>query len=202
MPIVAILILSVSVAIDAFAVSVGGALCDRSGRRVRNACNAALFFGGFQIVMPVIGFFAATLLAGFLAAVDHWIAFLLLALVGGKMIREGILFNPEEEEKKGSEECGCCNCPPDFFAPKALFTPAVATSLDALAVGAGLAFAGNSIWLPALSMGVVTAIISATGVLVGRKLGSLAGERIMIIVGGSAIVLIGLKILLEHLGIL
>ena len=152
--------------------------------------------------MPVIGFFAATLLAGFLAAVDHWIAFLLLALVGGKMIREGILFNPEEEEKKGSEECGCCNCPPDFFSPKALFTPAVATSLDALAVGAGLAFAGNSIWLPALSMGVVTAIISATGVLVGRKLGSLAGERIMIIVGGSAIVLIGLKILLEHLGIL
>jgi len=202
MSLFAILVLSVSVAIDAFAVSVGGALCDRSGRRFRNARNAALFFGGFQILMPVAGYFAATLLAGFLAAVDHWLAFLLLALVGGKMIREGILFNPEEEDKKGSEECGCRDCPPDFFAPKALFAPAVATSLDALAVGAGLAFAGNEIWVPALAMGIVTAVISATGVFVGRKLGTLAGERVMMIVGGSAIVLIGLRILLEHLGVL
>lgn len=199
MPALTILILAVSVSIDAFAVSVGGALSDRSGRRLRNARNAALFFGGFQLLMPLIGYFAATLLAGLVAAVDHWLAFLLLGLVGGKMIREGIRLNPEEEEKKGSEAYGRQT---DFFAPKALFTPAIATSLDALAVGASLAFAGNAIWVPAIAMGLVTALASATGVLLGRKLGMLAGERMMMIIGGSAIMLIGLKILLEHLGIL
>jgi len=197
----AVLIIAVGVSIDAFAVSVGGALCDRSGRRFRNARNAALFFGGFQVLMPVAGYFTAALLAGLVSAVDHWLAFLLLGLVGGKMIREGILFNPGEEGKKAEGDCGRRGCPPDFFAPEALFAPAVATSLDALAVGAGLAFAGNGIWIPALAMGAVTAIASAAGVLLGRKLGTLAGERVMMIAGGAAIVLIGLKILLEHLGV-
>ena len=123
----AVLILAVSVSIDAFAVSVGGALCDRTGRCRRNAVNAAAFFGTFQIVMPLIGYFAATLLAGVVAAVDHWLAFLLLGVVGGKMIYEGIRPESEEERRK---EGGECSCPPDFFAPKALFIPAVATSLD------------------------------------------------------------------------
>ena len=161
--------------------------------------NAAAFFGTFQIVMPLIGYFAATLLAGVVAAVDHWLAFLLLGVVGGKMIYEGIRPESEEERRK---EGGECSCPPDFFAPKALFIPAVATSLDALAVGASLAFAGTGIWLPAAAMGIVTALASASGVLLGRKLGTLAGERIMMAAGGTAIVLIGLKILLEHTGIL
>ncbi len=195
----AVLILAVSVSIDAFAVSVGGALCDRTGRCRRNAVNAAAFFGTFQIVMPLIGYFAATLLAGVVAAVDHWLAFLLLGVVGGKMIYEGIRPESEEERRK---EGGECSCPPDFFAPKALVIPAVATSLDALAVGASLAFAGTGIWLPAAAMGIVTALASASGVLLGRKLGTLAGERIMMAAGGTAIVLIGLKILLEHTGIL
>ena len=195
----AVLILAVSVSIDAFAVSVGGALCDRTGRCRRNAVNAAAFFGTFQIVMPLIGYFAATLLAGVVAAVDHWLAFLLLGVVGGKMIYEGIRPESEEERRK---EGGECSCPPDFFATKALFIPAVATSLDALAVGASLAFAGTGIWLPAAAMGIVTALASASGVLLGRKLGTLAGERIMMAAGGTAIVLIGLKILLEHTGIL
>ena len=185
----AVLILAVSVSIDAFAVSVGGALCDRTGRCRRNAVNAAAFFGTFQIVMPLIGYFAATLLAGVVAAVDHWLAFLLLGVVGGKMIYEGIRPESEEERRK---EGGECSCPPDFFAPKALFIPAVAS----------LAFAGTGIWLPAAAMGIVTALASASGVLLGRKLGTLAGERIMMAAGGTAIVLIGLKILLEHTGIL
>ena len=84
--------------------------------------------------------------------------------------------------------------------PKRFSSPA--TSLDALAVGASLAFAGTGIWLPAAAMGIVTALASASGVLLGRKLGTLAGERIMMAAGGTAIVLIGLKILLEHTGIL
>ena len=195
----AVLILAVSVSIDAFAVSVGGALCDRTGRCRRNAVNAAAFFGTFQIVMPLIGYFAATLLAGVVAAVDHWLAFLLLGVVGGKMIYEGI--RPESEEVRRNEG-GECSCPPDFFVSIALFIPAVATSIDALAVGASLAFAGTGIWLPAAAMGIVTALASASGVLLGRKLGTLAGERIMMAAGGTAIVLIGLKILLEHTGIL
>lgn len=149
--------------------------------------------------MPVIGFFAATMLQSVVASVDHWLAFVLLGLVGGKMIYEAIA---EKEPEKNGDGSPCLNCPPDFFAPKALVVPAVATSLDALAVGAGLAFAGTGIWLPALAMGVVTAAASIAGVLLGTRIGMLAGERVMMIVGGSAIILIGVKILLEHLELL
>ncbi len=185
----AIFILAVSVSIDAFAVSIGGALCSLPEKRFRNAFWAALFFGAFQVIMPVIGYFTATLLADIVQAVDHWLAFLLLGFVGGKMIYEAL-------KKKAEEDCGCA---PDFFAPKALFVPAVATSLDALAVGAGLAFAHTEIWAPAIAMGIVTAIASAVGVLAGKRLGNLAGEKIMLCLGGGAIILIGLKILIEHL---
>lgn len=196
---VEVLLIAVSVSIDALAVSIGGALCDRTGRRLRNAAWAALFFGGFQVIMPVTGFFAATVLQSAVASVDHWLAFGLLGLVGGKMICEAV--NEKEPEKSGDGSPGL-NCPSDFFAPKALVIPAVATSLDALAVGAGLAFAGTGIWLPALAMGVVTAAASIAGVLLGTRIGMLAGERVMMIVGGSAIILIGVKILLEHLELL
>ena len=199
MSVVEVLLIAVSVSIDALAVSIGGALCDRTGRRLRNAAWAALFFGGFQIIMPVIGFFAATMLQSVVASVDHWLAFVLLGLVGGKMIYEAIA---EKEPEKNGDGSPCLNCPPDFFAPKALVVPAVATSLDALAVGAGLSFAGTGIWLPALAMGVVTAAASIAGVLLGTRIGMLAGERVMMIVGGSAIILIGVKILLEHLELL
>lgn len=190
-----VILIAVSVSLDAFAVSIGGALCDRTGRMWRNAAWAALFFGGFQILMPLIGFSAGRLLRDIVAVADHWLAFGLLTLVGGKMIVEGIRFEPEcgRKDEDGEErERG------DFFAPKALLIPAIATSLDALAVGGGLAFAGRGIWVPALAMGVVTALLSATGVLLGRRIGAFAGERAMMIVGGCAIVLIGLKILIEH----
>ena len=199
MSLFAVLILAVSVSIDAFAVSVGGALGDRTGRRWRNACNAALFFGGFQVIMPLAGYFAATLLAGLVEVLDHWLAFVLLGIVGGKMIHEGIR-GEQDEEKAGPESgSGENKSTSDFFAPKALFLPAVATSLDALAVGAGLAFARSPILLPAAAMGVVTAAASLVGVLLGRRLGTLAGERVMLVIGGTAIVLIGLKILIDHL---
>ncbi len=191
-----VLLIAVGVSIDAFAVSVGGALCDRTGRRWRNALWAALFFGSFQVLMPVIGFFAAVLLAGVVASCDHWLAFALLGLVGGKMIYEGV--KPEKPADPG-DPCGCCGKSADFFAPKSLVVPAVATSLDAMAVGAGLAFAGSPILFPALAMGVVTAAASICGVTLGTRLGSLAGERVMAVIGGAAIMLIGLKILLEHL---
>ncbi len=148
--------------------------------------------------MPLLGFAAAALLQNVVRTMDHWLAFALLGFVGGKMIFEGLHKEEVKGGKDGAEPC----CPPDFFAPHALFLPAIATSLDALAVGAGLAFAGSGIWIPALAMGVVTAAASAVGVLIGVRLGSLAGERVMMVIGGCAIVLIGLKILLEHLGVI
>lgn len=216
-----VLLISLSVSIDAFAVSVGGSLCGRSAHRFRDAARAALFFGGFQFLMPVLGYLAAALLAGAVKSLDHWIAFLLLSFVGGNMIRgayekeertpdlpvgiSGTAESGNAQDSSGGEK-GCIPCSSsaesDFFSPRKLFLPAVATSIDALAVGAGLKFAGSGILFPALSMGIATALISALGVLIGGRLASLAGERIMTVVGGSAIILIGFKILLEHLGVL
>ncbi len=194
MSLIAVLLIGVSVSIDAFAVSVGGALCDRTGRRMRNAAWAALFFGGFQFIMPLFGFLAASLLASLVDAWDHWLAFVLLTLVGGKMIYEGVRGDAGEDGN-----CPDCAGKADFFSPRKLLVPAIATSLDALAVGAGLKFAGSTILLPAVVMGISTGLFSIAGVLLGNKLGSLAGERVMTIIGGSAIILIGGKILLEHL---
>lgn len=222
MYILEVLLISLSVSIDAFAVSVGGSLCGRSAHRFRDAARAALFFGGFQCFMPVLGYFAAALLAGAVKSLDHWIAFLLLSFVGGNMIRgayekeertpdlpvgiSGTAESGNAQDSSGGEK-GCIPCSSlssgsDFFSPRKLFLPAVATSIDALAVGAGLKFAGSGILFPALSMGIATALISALGVLIGGRLASLAGERIMTVAGGSAIILIGFKILLEHLGVL
>ena len=103
MSLFAILVLAVSVSIDAFAVSVGGALGDRTGRKWRNALHAALFFGGFQVMMPLIGYFAATQLAGLVEVLDHWLAFVLLGIVGGKMIYEGARGESGEAEAESGE---------------------------------------------------------------------------------------------------
>lgn len=222
MYILEVLLISLSVSIDAFAVSVGGSLCGRSAHRFRDAARAALFFGGFQFLMPVLGYLAAALLAGAVKSLDHWIAFLLLSFVGGNMIRgayekeertpdlpvgiSGTAESGNAQDSSGGEKdcipCSSLSSGSDFFSPRKLFLPAVATSIDALAVGAGLKFAGSGILFPALSMGIATALISALGVLIGGRLASLAGERIMTVAGGSAIILIGFKILLEHLGVL
>ena len=187
-----ILLIAFGVSVDAFAVSVGGAMgCSKSSWR--NGLNAGLFFGGFQFLMPVAGFFAASLLAGFVEKYDHWCAFGLLAFVGGKMIWDAL----RGDEKKPEETPEVCQL--DFFSPAKLLLPAVATSLDALAVGGSIAFAGNTIWLPAAAMGIVTGIISFFGVELGYKLKSFGCERVMTAVGGGVIVLIGIRILAEHL---
>ena len=186
-----IFLVALGVSIDAFAVSVGGAMgCKRNSWR--NGLNAALFFGGFQFLMPVAGFFAAASLAGFVAKYDHWCVFFLLLLVGGKMIYEGVRPKDEKEDEKNV-------CQLDFFSPAKLLLPAVATSLDALAVGGSIAFAGNTVWLPAATMGIVTGITSFGGVELGYKLKSFGGEKVMTTIGGIIIVLIGCRILFEHL---
>ncbi len=180
------LLLAFSVSLDAFALSVAGALTSRR-KTVYGALMAAGFFGGFQFFMPLAGFFAAASLQSFVAAVDHWIAFLLLAFVGGRMIFEGVT-GGGERLRDG-----------EFFEFRRMWIPAVATSIDALAVGAGLAFSGVPILVPALAMGVVTAAMSAAAVYLGRRLGKLAGERVLSVAGGAAIILIGANILREHL---
>lgn len=190
MSIAEILLIAFGVSVDAAAVTVSGSLCPGKYSKRRCAFNAACFFGGFQFVMPLAGFYAAGLFAEIFARFDHYIAFLLLALVGGKMIKEALSMKDEQKE-----------CPlGEFFSPGNLFLPAIATSLDALAIGAGLAFTKVSVWLPATAMGVITAVVSACCVLLGKKLSKSLQADKLTFTGGCVIVLIGVKILLQDLG--
>jgi len=184
-----ILLIAFSVSLDAFALSVAGALTSRQ-KTTTNALLAAGYFGGFQFFMPLAGFLAAASMHRWVEACDHWIAFALLAAVGGKMVYEGLRGKKEGPEKSSASE---------FFDWKLMFVPAVATSIDALAVGAGFAFSGDKILLPAAAMGIVTGLVSAVGVCFGRQLGKLAGARVLSCIGGAAIILIGADILRRHL---
>lgn len=187
-----ILLIAFGVSIDAAAVSASGSLCPGKYTKRHCAFNAALFFGGFQFFMPLVGFYAASFLTGIVDRFDNIVAFVLLTVVGGKMIWES--YHKEEEN----------SCPlGEFFSPGNLIIPAVATSLDALAIGASLAFADKPIWIPAAAMGIITAIVSAACVLLGKKLSerkSKIGNKLAA-AGGAAIILIGLKILLQHFGL-
>ncbi len=187
-----ILLIAFGVSIDAAAVSASGSLCPGKYTKRHCAFNAALFFGGFQFFMPLIGFYAASFLTGIVDRFDNIVAFVLLTVVGGKMIWESC--HKEEEN----------SCPlGEFFSPGNLIIPAVATSLDALAIGASLAFANKPIWIPAAAMGIITAIVSAVCVLLGKKLSerkSKIGNKLAA-AGGAAIILIGLKILLQYFGL-
>ena len=191
MGIVELLLISFGVSVDAFAVSIGGSLCKPLLPRRIQALNAALFFGIFQFIMPVIGFFLAGLAMDLVRSIDHYVAFALLGFVGGKMIYEAIAGDDEENV--------CCKTDSDFFAVRNLFVPAIATSLDALAVGAGFAFSGRPLWIPAASMGIITAVVSAFGVMLGSRLRDLIPQKYLTIAGGAAIIIIGAKILITDL---
>ena len=191
MSITEILLIAIGVSLDAAAVSISGSLCPGKYSKRRCAFSAACFFGGFQFFMPLIGFFAAAFFTDKAEAVNHYIAFALLTFVGGKMIWEACQKAEDEE-----------SCPlGEFFSARNLFLPAVATSLDALAIGAGLAFSNSPIWLPAAAMGIVTALVSAICVILGKKLasGNINGKA-MTICAGSVIILIGIKLLFQALG--
>ena len=186
----------VGLSMDAFAVAV----CKGLGmRRVnwRHALVIALFFGGFQALMPLIGWALGTQFASLITPVDHWIAFGLLAFIGAKMLLDA--FRGEDDEGIG---CGC-----EEGAARAkldlreLTMMAVATSIDALAVGITFAFLGVSIWVAIVVIGLTTFVIAFAGVAIGNQFGS-RFEKPATIVGGIVLILIGAKILLEHLGIL
>lgn len=178
-----ILIIAVGVSMDAFAVSICKGLSVRT-LQPRHAGVTALWFGGFQALMPLIGYFLGISFADFVSSVDHWIAFILLGIIGGNMIKES--FSKED-----------CDYSPDFSF-KAMFPMAVATSIDALAIGVSLAFLRVDIWKAILLIGLITGAFSAVGVYLGKFFGCRYKSKAEF-AGGFILVAMGLKILLEHI---
>jgi putative Mn2+ efflux pump MntP len=168
---------------DAFAVAVAAGASGRA-RGGRAAFRLSFHFGVFQFLMPVIGWFAGYRIAPLISAVDHWIAFGLLAFVGFRMIRSGLRHEREDST--------------DPSRGRTLIILSIATSLDALAVGFSLAMLKISIWYPSVVIGLVAASLSLIGVTIGNRLGLRFGKR-MEIVGGLILILIGMKIVAEHL---
>ncbi len=186
-----LLLLAVGVSMDAFAVSICKGLAMRRAT-VRGCMTCGLWFGGFQALMPTIGFFLGTLFAEAIQAIDHWVAFFLLAIIGINMLKE--VFE--------AEECSCCQEHNADLSAKTMFVMAVATSIDALAVGISLAMAGNvNIWMAAAFIGLCTCGFSAAGVKIGNVFGARFEKKAQL-AGGVILIVLGLKILLEHLGIL
>ena len=181
-----LLLLAVGLSMDAFAVSVCKGLAMKKAT-LKAELTCGVWFGGFQALMPTVGFFLGTLFADAIVAFDHWVAFVLLAIIGINMLKE--------------EDCDCENTDADMSL-KTMFIMAVATSIDALAVGISLAMAGNvNIWMAAILIGICTCILSAIGVKIGNVFGSRYEKKAQM-AGGIILILLGTKILLEHLGIL
>ena len=171
---------------DAFAVSIGKGLTVTRVRPV-DVIKTALWFGGFQALFPLLGFFAANTFSKYVTAVDHWIIFALLAFIGGNMIREA--FGEEEENSRETAQ----------FDWRHMLPLAVACSIDAFAVGVSFAFMQVNIWFSVIVIGVVTGAFSAAGLYISRVFGA-RWQKPAQIAGGAVLVLIGLKVLLEHLG--
>lgn len=184
-------LLAVGLSMDAFAVSIcKGLAMKKADAKGMAICGA--WFGGFQGLMPLIGFFLGTLFASAIEAVDHWVAFGLLGIIGFNMLKEA--FAKEEE-------CECENNDADLSV-KTMFVMAVATSIDALAVGISLAMAGNvNIWIAITLIGITTFVLSAIGVKVGSIFGSKFEKKAQL-AGGIILVCLGAKILFEHLNLL
>ena len=184
-----LLLLAVGLSMDAFAVSIcKGLSMKKAGPKEGVICGA--WFGGFQALMPLVGFFLGTLFAEAIEAFDHWVAFGLLALIGANMLKEAF------------EKCDCCEEHNADLSFKTMLVMAIATSIDAMAVGISLAMAGDvNIITAVLLIGVITFTLSAAGVKIGNVFGSRFEKKAQV-AGGVILILLGLKILLEHLGVL
>lgn len=184
-----LLLLAVGVSMDAFAVSVCKGLAMKKAD-LKGQLTCGIWFGSFQALMPLIGFFLGTLFASAIEAIDHWVAFVLLGIIGINMLKEAF-----------SKDCDCEGHNADLGF-KTMFVMAVATSIDALAVGISLAMAGNvNIWVAISLIGITTCVFSAIGVKIGNAFGNKFEKKAQI-AGGVILILLGLKILLEHLGVL
>ena len=183
---------AVGLSMDAFAVAVGKGLGMRR-LDMRHAAIIALFFGGFQALMPVLGWLLGSAFAQYVAALDHWIAFVLLALIGANMIREAL--HDDDEEGSDSGASGDVRVRIDY---RELLLMAIATSIDALAVGVTLSFLHVDIVFAATFIGVTTFVLSLVGVAAGQRFGA-RGRRPASIAGGAILIVIGIKILVEGL---
>ena len=190
---VELIILAVGLSMDAFAVAICKGL---SMKKVsfKEMAIVGLWFGGFQALMPLIGYFLGEAFEKYIEQIDHWVAFVLLVLIGALMIKESF----EKEEKK-EEEKEDSSSPLAF---KTMLTMAIATSIDALAVGISFGILPDvNITVAVSSIGIITFILSAAGVKIGNVFGSKYKSKAEF-AGGLILVLLGIKILLEHLGVL
>ena len=185
-------LLAVGLSMDAFAVSICKGLAMKKAT-LKAEATCGLWFGGFQMLMPIIGFFLGSLFAEAIEAFDHWVAFGLLVIIGINMLKEAL---EKEDESDDNPEKDA------DLSVRTMFLMAVATSIDALAVGISLAMVGSvNIWLAAAFIGICTFLLSALGVKIGNVFGR-RYEKKAEFTGGVILILLGVKILLEHLGVL
>ena len=186
MDIISLLARSVALSMDAFSVSICKGLATKQFS-FKTALLCGLWFGGFQALMPLIGYFLGAQFEHLITAFDHWIAFGLLLIIGINMIREA-LSDDDEEEESSSCDCGF----------KTMLMMAIATSIDALAVGVSFAFLKVNIWFSVMIIGITTFLFSFVGVRIGNIFGS-RYSKIAEMTGGVILIILGVKILLEHL---
>lgn len=183
MGILELVILAVGLSMDAFAVSVCKGLAMKK-ISMKKMCIVGLWFGGFQALMPLVGYFLGIQFSDKIVSIDHWIAFVLLVIIGANMIKEA--FGKDEEEAD------------DSLKFKIMLVLAIATSIDALAVGVTFAFLNVNIWISVALIGCVTFALSAVGVKIGNVFGVKYKSKSEI-VGGCILIILGCKILIEHL---
>lgn len=184
MSLVTVFLVAVALGVDAFSVAIGiGAV--NSGKSWAPVLRLATAFGLFQFAMPVAGWLAGLTIVNIIAVYDHWVAFALLAYVGGKMIREG--FGKESNEEKGDSTRGL-----------PLLLLSIATSIDALAVGFSFSVLKVPILFPAVIIGIVCFLMTAVGMIFGKGLAKLFGKKVEIF-GGVVLIAIGVKIIVDHL---
>ena len=181
-----VLLISIGLAMDAFAVSICKGLSMKT-MDWKKAIIIGIYFGMFQALMPVLGYFLGVGFENLVTKIDHWVAFILLVLIGASMLKEAFSENPEEHD--------------DSIKFKTMAILGIATSIDALAVGITFAFLQVNMMLATIIIGVITFIICVIGVKIGNKFGD-KYERKAEVVGGAILIFMGIKILLEHLAII
>lgn len=186
MTIFEIILIAIGLAMDAFAVSICKGLSMKK-MNWRKACVIGLYFGGFQAIMPVIGYFLGSFFETLITNVDHWVAFILLGIIGIKMIKDTF-----------STECDKLN---DDVGIKTMIVLAIATSIDALAIGITFAFLNVNLVIAVTLIGFITFILSIIGTKIGNRFGD-KYEKKAEFIGGCILILLGTKILLEHLNII
>lgn len=186
MELATLIIIAVGLAMDAFAVSIGKGL---SVRRIKpqHTISVGLWFGGFQALMPLVGYYLGVSFASFVQNIDHWIAFVLLGIIGVNMIRKAV----------SKDECECEGSNTDFSSRNMLLL-AIATSIDALAIGVSFAFLGANIWKAVVWIGLITMILSMVGLRIGNMFGCRYKTKAELF-GGCVLIMMGCKILVEHI---